>query len=467
MTNDDNGFKIIEYEYGFSDDVKSLYETKKGLDEQVINQISKYKKEPKWLLDYRLEAYRTFKNLPLPSFGPSLSEINFDDYIYFVSVTDSKKKKWDDVPEKIKKTFELLNIPQSEAMYLNGVNTQYDSEIIYSSIIKELEEQGVIFCDPETASVKYPELFRKYFGTLVPLNDNKFAALNAAVWSGGTFIYVPKNTVIKKPLQSYFRINSQSLGQFERTLIIVDEGSSLHYVEGCTAPIYKKDNLHAATVEIFVEKNATCRYTTIQNWSDNVLNLVTKRAIVKRGGKMHWIDGNIGSRINMKYPCSILAEEYASSECISIAVAKSGVTQDAGAKMIHLAPNTKSQIISKAVGYGTGDSRYRGLVKIAENATNSISKVECDTLLLNDTARSDTYPTELVLNSSSSISHEATITKISAEQLFYLMSRGISKEEAEQLIVFGFLKEFADELPMEYAAELNRLLKLDMTNSIG
>ncbi|KEZ23610.1 Fe-S cluster assembly protein SufB [Ureaplasma diversum] len=464
---EDNKFKATEYAYGFSDDVKERFSTAKGLSVDVIKAISNYKKEDQWLLDSRLEAYEVFKQKKNPTWGVDLNFIDFDQYYYFISVVDGIKKSWDDVPQKIKDTFSALNIPEAEAKFLNGVHTQYDSDVVYGSIIKELEDQGVIFCDPETAAKKYPDLFKKYFGKLVPASDNKYAALNTAVWSGGTFIYVPKNTHIKKPLQSYFRINSQSMAQFERTLIIVDDNSSLHYIEGCTAPIYSSDNLHAAVVEIFVGKNSTCRYTTIQNWSDNVLNLVTKRAYVQQNGNMAWIDGNIGSKVNMKYPCSILAEPYASSECISIAVAKSGVVQDAGAKMIHLAPHTKSQIVSKAVGYGTGDSRYRGLVKISKEAHNSISKVECDTLLLNETARSDTFPLELVLNSSSSISHEATITKINAEQLFYLTSKGISAEVAEELIVFGFLKEFTDELPMEYAAELNRLLKLDMTGSIG
>lgn len=464
---EDNKFKATEYAYGFKDEIQERFSTKKGLSGDVIKAISNYKKEEDWLLNKRLQAYEIFKEKQNPSWGVDLNFIDFNQYLYFVSVVDGVKKSWDDVPQKIKDTFVALNIPEAEAKFLNGVHTQYDSDVVYGSIIKELEDQGVIFCDPETAAKKYPKLFQEYFGKLVDANDNKYAALNTAVWSGGTFIYVPKNTHIKKPLQSYFRINAQSMGQFERTLIIVDDNSSLHYIEGCTAPIYSSDNLHAAVVEIFVGKNSVCRYTTIQNWSDNVLNLVTKRAYVKQGGNMTWIDGNIGSKINMKYPCSILAEPYASSECISIAVAKSGVTQDAGAKMIHLAPYTKSQIISKAVGYGTGDSRYRGLVKIEKNAHNSVSKVECDTLLLNETARSDTFPLELVLNSSSSISHEATITKINAEQLFYLTSKGITAETAEELIVFGFLKEFTDELPMEYAAELNRLLKLDMTGSIG
>lgn len=455
------------YAYGESDDVKIKFQTKKGIDKEVIKAISHYKKEPQWLLDMRLEAYDKFLELKNPSWGADLSFIDFNDYIYFASVVDGVKKSWDDIPQKIKERFKALGIPEAEAKFLNGVHTQFDSDVVYGSVMKELEELGVIFCDIDSAAKNHPEIFRKYFAKLVPVNDNKYAALNTAVWSGGTFIYVPENVKLERPLQSYFRINSQSLGQFERTLIIVEKNASIHYIEGCTAPVYSSDNLHAAVVEVFVGENAKCRYTTIQNWSDNVLNLVTKRAWVAKNANMSWIDGNIGSRVNMKYPCSILAEPYASSQCISIALAKSGVVQDAGAKMIHLAPHTRSHIISKAVGYGTGDSRYRGLVKILPEATNSSSKVECDTLLLDETARSDTFPLELVLNSSSTLNHEAKITKINAEQLFYLTSKGISEEEAEQLIVFGFLKEFTDELPMEYAAELNRLIKLDMEGSIG
>lgn len=463
----DSRINTKDYEYGESDQVTENFSTKKGLSLEVVKAISKYKNEPEWLLESRIKAYENFLAKPNPKWGADLEFINFDDYIYYVSVIDGIKNDWDQVPEIIKKRFQQLGIPEAEAKFLNGVHTQFDSDVVYGSVHKELEEMGVIFTDIDTAAKKYPDLFKKYFSKLVSSDDNKYAALNGAVWSGGTFIYVPENVHLSRPLQSYFRINSQSLGQFERTLIIVDKNASLHYIEGCTAPIYRSDNLHAAVVEVFVNEGAKCRYTTIQNWSDNVLNLVTKRAYVKKNANMSWIDGNIGSRINMKYPCSILAEEYASSECISIAVAKSGVVQDAGAKMIHLAPHTKSHIISKAVGYGTGDSRYRGMVKITPEAHYSSAKVECDTLLLDERARSDTFPLELVLNPTSSLNHEAKITKINAEQLFYLTSKGISQEEAEQLIVFGFLKEFSDELPMEYAVELNRLLKLDMEGSIG
>lgn len=451
-----------QYEYGFNDGDVNVLKLEKGLNEEIVTKISKLKQEDQWLLESRLKAYKIFAEKPNPLWGPDLSFINFDQYIYYVKPSDKMEKSWDDVPEKIKQTFDKLGIRESEAKFLNGVATQYDSEMVYHSLLKELEEKNVIFTDPNTAAKEHPELFRKYFGKLVPPTDNKYAALNTAVWSGGTFIYVPKNTHIEKPLQSYFRINSKNAGQFERTLIIVDENSSVHYIEGCTAPVYDENNLHAAVVEVFVEKNATCRYTTIQNWSDNVLNLVTKRAICKENAKMSWIDGNVGSKLNMKYPCSILAGDNSASECISVAVAKAGVCQDAGAKMIHLGKNTKSKIVSKGISWDDGHNVYRGLVKISPNATNSQAFVECDTLLLNKESTSDAFPTEMVQNDSSTVAHEATISKISDEQLFYLMSKGLSKEKAEGLIVTGFLDEFSKELPMEYAVELNQLLKLDM-----
>lgn len=454
-----------EYEYGFHDDDTSVLKLEKGLSKDVIRKISQIKGEDEWLLKKRLEAYEAFVNKPNPTWGPDLSFIDFDSYIYYVKPSAKSEDDWEKVPEKIKNTFKKLGIIESEAKFLNGVATQYDSEMVYHSLLKELEEKNVIFTDTDTAAKKYPELFQKYFSKLVPINDNKYAALNSAVWSGGTFIYVPKNTKIEKPLQSYFRINSKSAGQFERTLIIVDENSSVHYIEGCTAPIYDENNLHAAVVEVFVEKNSHCRYTTIQNWSDNVLNLVTKRAITRENATMTWVDGNIGSKLNMKYPCTILAGNDSASKCISIAVAKENVIQDAGAKMIHIGKNTKSKIISKAIGYDNGQSIYRGLVKIGPSALNSQAFVECDTLLLSKNATSDTVPTEILQNNSSSIAHEAKISKISDEQLFYLMSKGISKEKAEQLIVVGFLDEFSKELPMEYAVELNQLLKLDIGNN--
>ena len=455
-------FKNKKYEFDFNDGDENILKLEKGLSESVIKEISKIKNEDQWLVDSRLSAFKIFNDKINPKWGPDLNFINFDDYTYYVKPSEKMVDDWDSVPEKIRETFKKLKIPENEAKYLNGVATQYDSEMVYHSLLKELEEKNVIFTDPNTAAKKYPELFKKYFGKLVPPTDNKYAALNSAVWSGGTFIYVPKGVVIEKPLQSYFRINSKSAGQFERTLIIVDEGASVHYIEGCTAPIYDKNNLHAAVVEVFVHKDATCRYTTIQNWSDNVLNLVTKRAICYENAKMSWIDGNLGSKINMKYPCSILLGDNAASECISVAVAGSGVCQDSGAKMIHVGKNTKSKIISKGVSISNGHSVYRGLVKIGKSAINSSSYVECDTLLLNEESTSDALPTEILENNSSSISHEASISKISNEQLFYLMSKGLSKEKAENLIVIGFLNDFTNELPLEYAVELNQLIKLDM-----
>ena len=459
--------KEDEYKYGFKDEDVSIFKTNKGLNEDIIRQISKYKNEPDWMLEYRLKAYSTFKNKPMPNFGPNLNDINFDDFTYFIRPSDKVSASWDEVPETIKNTFDKLGIQEAEQKFLSGVSTQYESEVVYHSMLKEVEEKGIIFFDTDTALKKFPELFKKYFGTVVPFTDNKFAALNSAVWSGGSFIYIPKNTKLDKPLQSYFRINSQQMGQFERTLIIVDEGSEVHYVEGCSAPIYSKDSLHAAVVEIIVHKNAKCRYSTIQNWSTNIINLVTKRALVLENGLMEWIDGNIGSHINMKYPACILKEKYAKGVCISIAVASKDQIQDAGAKMIHLAPNTSSTIISKSIAKLGGSVDYRGLVKIGENAKNSRSKVECDTLLIDDVSTSDTIPTNIVNNNTSIIEHEASVSKISEEELFYLMSRGLDKTKASQMIVMGFIEPFAKELPMEYAVELNNLIKLEMEGSIG
>lgn len=450
------------YEYSFNDGDVNVLKLDKGINEKIVKKISMLKNEDEWLTNKRLEAYNIFIEKPNPAWGPDLNFIDFNDYTYYVKPSDKMANKWEDVPDKIRETFQKLKIPENEAKYLNGVATQYDSEMVYHSLLKELEEQNVIFTDPNTAAKKYPELFKKYFGKIVPPTDNKYAALNTAVWSGGTFIYVPKGVVVKKPLQSYFRINSKSAGQFERTLIIVDEGASVHYIEGCTAPIYDKNNLHAAVVEVFVHKNASCRYTTIQNWSDNVLNLVTKRAICYDNAKMSWIDGNLGSKINMKYPATILLGDYSASECISVAVASKDVIQDSGAKMIHVGKNTKSKIISKSVSINNGHNTYRGLVKIGATASNSLSFVECDSLLLNNESTSDALPTEVLENNTSSINHEANISKISNEQLFYLMSKGLSKEKAENLIVIGFINDFANELPLEYTVELNQLIKLEM-----
>ncbi len=456
-----------EYQYGFHDRDVSVYKTPKGLNEEIIKEISKIKEEPEWMLNYRLESYRHFLNQEMPQFGPDLSFMNFDDYTYYIKPSDRQETSWDDVPETIKETFAKLGIPEAEAKYLSGVSTQYESEVVYHSMLKEVEEKGIVFLDTDSALKQYPELFKQYFGTVVKNDDNKFASLNSAVWSGGSFIYVPKGVSLDKPLQSYFRINSEQMGQFERTLIIVDEGAEVHYVEGCTAPIYSKDSLHAAVVEIVVLKDAKCRYTTIQNWSNNILNLVTKRASVYQNGKMEWIDGNIGSMITMKYPACVLHEEGASALTISIAVAQKGQILDAGAKMIHLAKNTSSNIISKSIARNGGKVNYRGKVYHGEMAEKAKSKIECDTLLLDPISTSDTIPHNISKVMSSQIEHEATVSKISEEQIYYLMSRGLSEEQATEMIVLGFLEPFTRELPMEYAVELNQLIKMDMEGSVG
>lgn len=456
-----------EYKYGFHDEDTSVYNTGKGLTREVVETISKMKNEPDWMLEYRLRAYDKFMEMPIQNWGPDLSELHFDEYTYYIKPSDKTEKSWDDVPDKIKDTFDRLGIPEAEKKFLAGVTTQYDSEAVYHNMLEEVEEKGVIFLDTDSALKQHPELFKKYFGTLVPYTDNKFAALNTAVWSGGSFIYVPKGVKLEKPLQSYFRINTERMGQFERTLIIVDEGADVHYVEGCTAPTYSKESLHAAVVEIFVHNNGKCRYSTVQNWSDNIMNLVTKRAKVYAEGSMEWIDGNIGSKTNMKYPACVLAEEGAKGTCISIAVAGKNQIQDAGAKMLHLAPNTFSNIISKSISRNGGEVNYRGTVYHSPKAKGAKSKVECDTLILDKESRSDTIPLNQTRNNSSTLEHEATVSKISEDQLFYLMSRGLSKSQATEMIVMGFLEPFTRELPMEYAVELNQLLKLDMEGSIG
>ncbi len=434
----------------------------KGLNENIIKQISSIKNEDEKMLNIRLKSYEWFNKLKNPTWTNDIEEINFNDFYYFVSHDSKINNTWDTVPKKIKDTFNKLGIIEAEAKYLNGITTQYDSTAIYHNEREELKKMGIIFCDTDTARKEYPEIFYQYFSKLVPITDNKYAALNTAVWSGGTFIYVPKNVKLEKPLQSYFRINSQSLGQFERTLIIVDENASLHYVEGCTAPVYSSNNLHAAVVEVFVNKNAQMKYTTIQNWSDNVLNYVTKRAITEENASMTWIDGNIGSKHNIKFPCTILKGDNSKSSCISIAVANEGVIQDSGAKMIHLGKNTKSRIVSKSIGRKNSKSIFRGLVDINQNATNSRSFVKCDSLLIDEDLIADTIPLEIIRNDSSIIEHEATISKISDEQLFYLKSKGIDESSAEHLLTLGFIDDFAKELPMEYAVELNRLLKINM-----
>ena len=430
----------------------------KGINSEIVKSISMKKGEPNWMCDFRLKSYEVFKSILNPSFGPDLN-IDFNDITYYKKVTDKVENSWDDVPKDVKDTFDKLGIPEAEKKYLAGIGAQYESEVVYHNMIKELEDKNVIFCDTDTALKKYPDLFKEYFNKLVKYDENKYTALNGAVWSGGTFIYIPPHTKLDRPLQSYFRINSKNMGQFERTIIVVDEYSSLHYMEGCTAPTYTTDSLHAAVVEIYVKKGAKCRYTTIQNWSNNLYNLVTKRAIVEEDGLMEWIDGNIGSKINMKYPSCILNGPYAKGRCISIAVATKNQVQDTGAKMIHLAPYTKSEIISKSIAANGGEADYRGTVHIGKKANNSEAIVKCDTIILDGLSRSDTIPKNIVENNSSNINHEATVSKISKEKLFYLMSRGISEEKAKELVIMGFIDRFREELPMEYAVELNNLLK--------
>lgn len=464
---DDKNIPNGEYKYGFHDEDTSVYNTGKGLTREVVEEISNIKQEPEWMKEYRLKAFEFFEKAPMQDWGPNLDELHFEDYTYYIKPSDRTESSWDDVPDKIKETFDRIGIPEAEKEFLAGVTTQYDSEAVYHNMLEEVEEKGVIFLDTDTALKEQPELFKKFFGKIVPYTDNKFAALNSCVWSGGSFIYVPKGVKLEKPLQSYFRINTERMGQFERTLIIVDEGADVHYVEGCTAPTYTKESLHAAVVEIYVHKDATCRYSTVQNWSDNIINLVTKRAKVFENGSMEWIDGNIGSKTNMKYPACILAEPYAKGTCISIAVAGKNQIQDAGAKMVHLAPNTSSNIVSKSISRNGGEVNYRGIVSHGPKAVGAKSKVECDTLILDAISRSDTIPTNTTATSSSTIEHEATVSKISEDQLFYLMSRGLSEEQATEMIVMGFLEPFTRELPMEYAVELNQLLKLDMEGSVG
>lgn len=465
--NDANIPQQEDYKYGFHDEDVSIYNTGKGLTREIVKAISAKKNEPEWMLEYRLKAYDQFVKMSIQTWGPDVTDIDFDDYTYYIKASEKQESSWDEVPETIKNTFDRLGIPEAEQKFLSGVSTQYESEVVYHNMLAEVEEKGVIFFDTDTALREQPELFKQYFGKLVSYADNKFAALNSCVWSGGSFIYVPKGVKLEKPLQSYFRINSERMGQFERTLIIVDEGADVHYVEGCTAPSYSKDSLHAAVVEIFVHKNAKCRYSTVQNWSSNILNLVTKRAICYENAAMEWIDGNIGSQITMKYPACVLAGEGARGMTVSIAVAGANQIQDAGAKMIHLAPNTSSNIISKSVSRNGGKVNYRGLISHGEKAVNAKSKVECDTLILDKISTSDTVPTNMMKNSSSQIEHEATVSNISEDQLFYLMSRGLTKAQATEMIVMGFLEPFTRELPMEYAVELNQLLKLDMSDSIG
>ena len=457
-----------DYKYGFHDDnVKTVLETGKGLTEEIVRQISAWKNEPEWMCEFRVKAFHQFEKMEMPNWGPDLSEIDFQDFTYYKKVSNEAERSWEDVPEEVKNTFEKLGIPEAEKKYLAGVTTQYESEAVYHNMLDEVREKGVLFLDIDSALKEYPDIFKKYFATIVPASDNKLAALNSAVWSGGSFIYVPKGVKLEKPLQSYFRINSESMGQFERSIIIVDDGAECSYVEGCTAPQYSKDSMHAAVVEVFVGKGAKCRYSSVQNWSGNILNLVTKRAKVEEHGTMEWIDGNIGSRISMKYPACILAGEYAHGLCISIAVGSKNQFQDTGAKMIHLAPHTTSSIVSKSVSRNGGVTNFRDWIRFTPKAENSRTKIECDTLILDNKSRSDTIPLNINDCDSATIEHEAKVSKISEDELFYLMSRGLSEAQATEMIIMGFLEPFTRELPMEYAVELNQLMKIDFTNSIG
>ncbi|WP_367342124.1 Fe-S cluster assembly protein SufB [Limosilactobacillus sp.] len=459
--------KDKDYEYGFHDDVKPEYSTGRGLTEKTVREISAAKHEPKWMLDFRLKSYQIYKKMPMPKFGPDLSDLDLKDMLYFQRMTDKKYRDWKDVPEDLKKTFDRLGVPQAERKYLAGSSAQYESEVVYHNMKQQFDKLGIIFTDTDTALKKYPKLFKKWFGKLVHPTDNKFAALNGAVWSGGSFIYVPKGVKCKTPIQSYFRLNAENSGQFERTLIIVDEGASVDYVEGCTAPNYSSDSLHAAVVEVNVEKNAYCRYTTIQNWSDNVYSLETKRAAAQENATMEWVDGNLGSKVTMKYPSVYLDGKNARGTMLSIAVASNGIHQDSGARMIHNAPNTSSSIVSKSIAKSGGSTDYRGQVRFTEKADGSKAHVECDTIIMDDKSSSDTIPYNEVNNSNVAMEHEARVSKISEEKLYYLMSRGISEEKATQMIVMGFVEPFTKKLPMEYAVELNRLISFEMEGSIG
>ncbi len=462
---------IEGYKWGFHDDARYVFRTEKGLSERVVREISAAKNEPSWMTEYRVKAYRHFVERPMPTgfWGGNIQNyhLDFDDIYYFARAADRPGKSWDDVPEYIKRTFDRLGIPEAERKFLAGVGAQYDSEVVYHNIREDLAKQGVIFVDTDTAVREYPDLVRQYFGTVVPANDNKFAALNSAVWSGGSFIYVPEGVKVEIPLQAYFRINAENIGQFERTLIIASPGSYVHYVEGCTAPIYTTDALHSAVVEIIVQEGARVRYTTIQNWSTNVFNLVTKRAVAYRDAVMEWVDGNLGSKLTMKYPSVFLMEPGAHGEILSLAFAGPGQHQDAGGKIIHAAPRTTSVITSKSISKGGGRTSYRGYLKVYPGAEDVKSTVRCDALLLDEKSRSDTYPIMEIDEDRVTIGHEATVSKVGEEQLFYLMSRGIDEVEATKMIVNGFVEPIVKELPMEYAVELNRLIELQMEGAVG
>ncbi|HJF87510.1 MAG TPA: Fe-S cluster assembly protein SufB [Companilactobacillus farciminis] len=451
-----------EYEYGFHDDVKPKFTTGRGLTEETVRQISAEKNEPQWMLDYRLKSYKTYQKLSMPNFGPDLSDLDLENMLYYQKMTDRKYRDWDDVPDKMKETFDRLGVPEAERKYLAGSSAQYESEVVYHNMRNEFEKLGILFTDTDTALQEYPELFKKWFGKLVKPTDNKFAALNGAVWSGGSFIYVPKGVRCDIPIQSYFRLNAENSGQFERTLIIVDEGAKVDYVEGCTAPNYSSDSLHAAVVEVNVLRDAYCRYTTIQNWSDNVYSLETKRAAASENATMEWVDGNLGSKVTMKYPSVYLNGENARGTMLSIAVASNGIHQDSGARMIHNAKNTSSSIVSKSIAQTGGSVDYRGTVRFGKHSDGSKAHVECDTIIMDDQSSSDTIPYNEIDNANVSMEHEARVSKISEEQLYYLMSRGISEEKATEMIVMGFVEPFTKKLPMEYAVELNRLISYEM-----
>ncbi len=463
--------ELEEYKYGFSVPENYAYKAEKGLTEKTVRQISEMKGEPEWMLDFRLRGYKHFKERPMPQWGgrKMLNDIDFDDIYYYIKPVgvDKAFESWDDVPDDIKNTFDRLGIPEAEQKFLSGVGAQYESEVIYHSIIKDLEDKGVLFMDMDAALREHPEIVKEYFATIVPVEDNKFSALNTAVWSGGSFIYVPPGVHIDLPLQAYFRINAQDMGQFERTLIIVDEGAYVHYVEGCTAPTYSTDSLHSAVVEIIIKEGGRCRYSTIQNWSHNVYNLVTKRAQAYKNATMEWVDGNLGSKLTMKYPAVWLMEEGAHGEVLSIAFAGKGQVQDAGGKIVHAAPNTSSVITSKSISKDGGRSTYRGLIKVVPNAKNSKSNVLCDALILDEKSASDTFPYIEIASQDVSIGHEASVSKVSEEQLFYLMSRGIEEDRAANMIVSGFIEPIVKELPMEYALEMNRLIEMEMEGSVG
>jgi Fe-S cluster assembly protein SufB len=452
--------------YNFRTETTGVFKAKKGLNKEVVNQISDIKNEPAWMREFRLKSLEIFEARPMPKWGGAI-DLDFQDVFYYLKPTDHQGKTWDDVPQEIKDTFDRLGIPEAEKKFLSGVKAQFESEVVYGSLEEDLAKQGVIFTDTDTAVREHSDLLREYFGTIIPPNDNKFAALNSAVWSGGSFIYIPKGVHIEFPLQAYFRINAESMGQFERTLIIVDEGASVHYVEGCTAPMYSTESLHSAVVEVIVKRKARCRYTTIQNWANNIYNLVTKRAYAYGDATMEWVDGNLGSKLTMKYPAVHMMEPGARGEILSIAFSSAGQHQDAGAKLVHAAPNTTGQIVSKSISKNGGRSSYRGLVRVEAGAHNSKNNVVCDALILDSASRSDTYPYIEVLEQDVQVGHEASVSRIGEEQMFYLLSRGLSEQEASTMIVNGFIEPLVKELPMEYAIEMNRLIQLQMEGSVG